>query len=95
MTCVDYVCWGNRLQAVDSQIMLFVCHRGRPKLIREKLVANASLASDLDDGFADALPTERVLTSVLDRIFNGETITEMIQGMRQSAGRLFHESRGS
>ena len=65
-------------------------HQGRPKLIRENLVANASRSSQVE-GLAEALPVSRVIGEMVDFIFNGETIAQMIQAMRETVGRLFHE----
>jgi hypothetical protein len=65
-------------------------NQGRPKLIREKLVATASLSSQVE-GFAEAVPGSKFIGEMVCSIFHGETIAEMIQGMRETVGLLFHE----
>ena len=75
------------IRALASAALL---NQGRPKLIREKLVATASLSSQVD-GFAEALPGHVFIGEMVYSIFHGESIVEMIEAMRETVGRLFHE----
>jgi hypothetical protein len=64
--------------------------QGRPKLIREKLVLDAS-KTPLSNGIPESLPSASFIGSLLSRIFSGGTVAEMIQEMRLTVGFLFDE----
>ena len=70
------------IRALASAALL---NQGRPKLIREKLVADASLSSQVE-GLAEAIPGPHFIADMVNYIFHGETIAEMILCMRKTVG---------
>ena len=61
------------IRAVAATALL---SQGRPKLIRERLVADASKTL-LENGVPESLPTAPLIASLLSRIFSGGTVAGM------------------
>ena len=42
-------------------------------------------------GLAEAVPTTKVIGRMVEAIFHGETISQMIEAMRETVGQIFNE----